>query len=99
VSGGSDSAPTLGSRVRPNRDVLFQVLQGEAVLLNLASGMYFGLDAVGTRIWQLLGEHERLADVARLIVSEFDVTEERCVEDLLSLVAKLKSHELVTIAG
>jgi Coenzyme PQQ synthesis protein D (PqqD) len=90
-------APTLDSRVRINDDVLFQELQGEAVLLNLKSGVYFGLDPVGTRIWQLFSEHELLSDIAKAIVSEYDVVEDRCAEDLAALVADLERHGLVTV--
>ncbi|MBL0141403.1 MAG: PqqD family protein [Betaproteobacteria bacterium] len=90
-------APTLASRVRVADDVLFQELQGEGVLLNLNSGMYFGLDAVGTRIWQLIAEQEQLGEVARLIEEEFDVSPEQCASDLLALVAWLGSQGLVTI--
>ena len=43
-------------RIEISEDVLFQEVGGETVLLDLASEQYFGLDAVGTRIWQLLGE-------------------------------------------
>jgi len=67
-------APTLASRVRVNEGVLFPELQGEAVLLHPDSGMYFGLDLVGTRMWQLIAEHERLADVAGAVVVEFEVS-------------------------
>lgn len=59
TSGGTEV--TLASRVRINDDVMFQELQGEAVLLSLASGTYFGLDRMGTRIWQLFSEHEQLS--------------------------------------
>ena len=89
----------MTSCVRVNEDVLFQELQGEAVLLNLKSGMYFGLDSVGTRIWHLIVEKEKLRDVAQSIVAEFDVSEEQCAADLLSLVAKLESQDLVTITA
>ncbi len=89
--------PVLGSHVQIKEDVLFQELQGEAVLLNLASGTYFGLDRVGTRIWQLFSTHPRLTDIAHAIVSEFDVAPDRCAADLLKLVADLESHGLVTV--
>ena len=89
--------PTLDSRVRINEDVLFQELQGEAVLLNLKSGVYFGLDPVGTRVWQLLADQDLLADIARSIVAEFDVTEDRCAADLTALVAEMERHGLVTV--
>lgn len=42
--------PSLTSRVRIRDDVLSRDLQGEAVILNLNTGLYFGLDPVGTRI-------------------------------------------------
>jgi len=92
-------APRLASRVRVNEGVLFQELQGEAVLLHLDSGMYFGLDPVGTRIWQLIAQHERLADVAGAIGAEFEVSDDQCATDLLALVAKLESQGLVTVAA
>lgn len=92
------TVPALESRVRPNKEVLFQELQGEAVLLNLSSGMYFGLDPVGTRIWQLIGEHGKLSDVVQVMVDEFEVGEDRCAADLLALVAELQENDLVTLA-
>ena len=87
----------LASRVRINENVLFQELQGEAVLLNLTSGVYFGLDQMGTRIWQLLGKQELLSDVAQSIMAEYDVSQECCVADLLALTADLQRHGLVTV--
>ena len=89
--------PTLASRVRVNDDALFQELQGEAVLLNLNSGVYFGLDPVGTRVWQLFAEYELLSELAGAIVAEYDVAEERCAADLLALVANLEQQGLVTV--
>jgi hypothetical protein len=88
---------TLTSRVRVNDDVLFQELQGEAVLLNLKSGVYFGLDPVGTRVWQLFAEHELLGEIAHAIVTEYDVAEDRCSLDLLKLVEDLEQQQLVTV--
>ena len=89
----------MASRVRVNEGVLFQELQGEAVLLHLDSGMYFGLDPVGTRMWQLIAEQERLAEVASSIMAEFEVSEDQCAADLLALVAKLEQQGLVTISA
>jgi hypothetical protein len=88
---------SLNARVRVNDGVLFQELQGEAVLLHLDSGMYFGLDSVGTRMWQLIVAHEGLGEVARAILAEFEVSEEQCTSDLLNLVAKLEERNLITV--
>jgi len=77
-------------------DVVARKLESETVLLDLNSGIYFGLDAVGGRIWELL-EHEprSLADVADRIEAEFDAPRERIVDDLLSLAKNLQERELI----
>jgi hypothetical protein len=91
------SVPSLESRIHVNEDVLHQDLNGEAVLLNLKTGMYFGLDAVGTRVWQLVDEKKSLAEIVEVIVSEYDVPQDRCTEDVLSLVADMEQRGLVTL--
>ena len=90
--------PTLDSRVQVNEDVLFQELQGEAVLLNLKSGIYFGLDPVGTRIWQLFSTHQVLSAIVQVIVDEYEVTADRCESDLLTLVSELERQGLVKLS-
>ena len=80
-----------------NEDVLFQELQGETVLLNLATGVYLGLDQIGNRIWQLLQEHGQLSEVVGAMVQEFEVREERCSQDLLALVEQLEAQGLIRI--
>jgi hypothetical protein len=91
----SHSAVTLDTPVRVNPEVLFQDLDGEAVLLHLGSGVYFGLDEVGARIWSLLAEGADLRTVARTVASEYDVDEARCAKDLLELVVEMEKHALV----
>ena len=90
--------PTLQSRVHVKEDVLYQELQEEAVLLNLKTGVYFGLDPVGTRVWQLLEEHSVLTKILEVMISEYDVPEERCAEDLMTLIANMEQHGLVTLS-
>jgi hypothetical protein len=87
---------STATRVKISDEVLFQELQGEAVLLELKTGVYFGLDKVGTRVWQLLGEQATLGGVVEAMMHEFDVSEERCTEDVLTLVERLKEQGLLT---
>ena len=79
-------------------DILFRELEGEAVLLNLKSGVYFGLDPIGTRIWRLIQEKERLEAILQVLVQEYDVEEKKCREDLLHLFGELKKNGLVEVA-
>lgn len=87
----------LSSRVRVAQDIAFRDLQGEAVILNLKTGVYFGLDPVGTTIWHLLQEHQPLQKILEILVGEYDVTQGKCRDDLLDFVIALRKHALVEI--
>jgi len=90
---------SLNSRVRIQDDVLFQELQGEAVLLNLKTGVYLGLNQIGTRIWQLLQEDGALSRVLEVMLQEYDVTQETLAQDLLNLVGQMEKQGLLAEAG
>ncbi len=87
----------LGQSVRIPADVVFRELQGEAVILNLKSSMYFGLDAVGTRVWQLCEAHGSLQAVWEAMQREFDAPGETLRADLLAFVDELLAKGLLAI--
>jgi Coenzyme PQQ synthesis protein D (PqqD) len=70
-------------------------LGGEAVILNLNTGIYYGLDAVGTQVWRLLQHPRSLAELRDVITEEFDVSPDRCEADLHAFVGSLNSHGLL----
>ena len=78
--------------------MLSQELQGEAVLLNLKTGVYFGLNPIGTRVWELLAQHGVIRDIVDAIVGEYDVAAQVCAEDVIALIADMQKHSLVTVA-
>jgi hypothetical protein len=82
-------------RYRPGSDVLFQELDGEAVLLHLASGVYYSLDAVGTRIWNLAAAGNSPEAVAAQLLREYEVTAEQASQDVAALLAELQRHDLL----
>ena len=77
--------------------VLFRDLDGESVLLHLGSGQYFGLDEVGTLIWQLLVEGCSLDEIEERIVAEYDASAEEVENDVLRIVEELTRNGLVEI--
>jgi hypothetical protein len=77
--------------------VIRRELDGELVILDLDSGLYFGLDPVGTRIWQFVEEHGSLRVVWDRMRQEFDAPSDRLQSDLLAFVDALVAQGLVTI--
>lgn len=76
-------------------DVMTQEVSGETVLLDLSSEGYYSLDAVGTRIWQLLGEKGDLQAVFDQMLLEYEVESERLEQDLADLIRGLLDAGLV----
>jgi len=91
--------PTLADRICISPNVVFQEVCGETVLLDLAKEHYFGLDEVGTRIWQLLKEHTSLGAVYEVMREEYEVEAVRLEEDLLAHVGELADAGLITLGG
>ena len=91
------TAPTLDAAFRIPDDVIFRELDGEAVVLNLETGIYFGLDAVGTRIWRLLEERKPLGTVLDTLIEEYDAPPERLRNDLLAFVERLSGKGLLSL--
>jgi hypothetical protein len=87
------------SRVVVSDEQVFTTLGGEAVILGLRDGVYYGLDAVGARVWALLAEPRRVPELVDAIVAEFDVTREECERDLLALLDQLAARNLVRDAA
>jgi hypothetical protein len=87
----------LSSTFSVSQEVLSQEVSGETVLLDMQSESYFGLDAVGTRIWQLLQENNHLQQVFDTMLEEYDVDKKQLETDLNELLDKLMDEELITI--
>lgn len=95
----SASAPGPDTILRHRPGVLFRDLAGEAVLLDPEAGIYFGLNEVGTHVWNLIGVATgvTLAAVHTALAAEYDAPAERIWDDLLALVRDLLAHRLVEI--
>ncbi len=89
--------PSLKTGLRISNNVLSQTLQRELVMLDLNNGVYYGLDPVGARTWELIREHQDLPlqTVFDVLLDEYNVTRERCAQDLLYLVGQLQEKGLV----
>ncbi len=84
-------------RVAVGRDVLVQVLRDEVVILNMKSEEYFGLDDIGTRMWQVLTTSETIEQAYRALIEEYQVEPDQLRQDLSELVGNLVDKGLLEI--
>ena len=81
-----------------NENVVSRELEGEAVILNLESGVYFGLNEVGARIWALIQQYGSLRKVLEAMQQEYEVAPQVLENDLLQLIEQLQARGLVTLS-
>lgn len=72
-------------------------LDDEAAILNLKSGVYFGLNEVAARIWRLIQTPHTVAEIRAAVLDEFDVEPVRCEADVQALLKDLAEHQLIEI--
>lgn len=88
---------SFDSRATIQPDVLFRVVGQEAVLLNLKTELYLGLDPVGTEMWLTLTNTPSIQNAYDTLLQEYDVEPERLRQDLNNFVDKLVKQQLIEI--
>jgi hypothetical protein len=77
-------------------DIMFVEVSGETVLLDPRSGVYFGLDPVGTLVWRELATPRTVNELVTAVCESFDVGRAECESDVAELLDTLREHGLVT---
>jgi hypothetical protein len=69
----------------------------ETVILNIATGTYFGLDTIGTTIWELMGQGKTLTEICDAMRAKYDVSQEDIEQDVIGIAVKLHEQQLISI--
>jgi hypothetical protein len=86
---------TTDTPVKWSETAIATEIDGELVALDVTKGVCYGLNQVGTRIWQLLEQPRSAREITDILVSEFDVPHDLCLEQTSSLLRELLAAELV----
>jgi len=86
---------SIASVVVASRNQISADLVGERVILHLDKGFYYGLDEVGSRIWESLQRPKRVGQVLETLLERYNVDREQCQRDLLKLLEELLSENLI----
>lgn len=89
---------SFARRVSIPDNVMFRELEGESVILDLNSESYFGLDLVGTRMWQAVTEADSIQAAFDILVEEYDVEADTLRADLSELLDTLLARGLIEVA-
>lgn len=73
-------------------------IAGEAIILNLTTGTYYGLNPVGARIWALVQQPQTVAAIRTTLLAEYDVEPERCDRELHHILHDLTEAGLIEVS-
>ena len=88
---------STGSLVVASQDQASCDLGDETVVLQLSQGDYYGLDSVGSRVWELLQKPIPVSDLCQALLDEFEVSREQCERDLLGFLDELAQHDMINV--
>jgi hypothetical protein len=69
----------------------------ESAILNLKNTVYYGLNPVGARVWNLLQQARSVGELRNTLLDEYDVEAGRCESDLLELLEKMRAEGLIQV--
>jgi hypothetical protein len=72
-------------------------LGDDHVILNLSTGVYFGVNDLGSFIWKAIHGAQPVRDIRDAVLAQYDVTSERCEQDLFALLSRLSAERLIEI--
>jgi hypothetical protein len=90
---------TASTRFELPADVVARDVGGEVMILHLGTAIYFGLNEVGSRAWQLMLEQRPFAEVCAAIADEFDAPADQIRQDVEALTTTLLQKGLIAVAA
>jgi hypothetical protein len=73
------------------------VLDAETVILHFDKGVYFGLNDVGTIVWNQIQSPHTVQEICDAIMREYEVSKDRCEQDLVQLLEELCKQGLIEV--
>jgi hypothetical protein len=78
-------------------DILFNTLDKEVVMLSIENGEYYGMDEVGSHIWEILAKPIKLKELVEILQSEYEVSAANCKKETLTFLAELEQRNLLKL--
>ncbi len=88
---------TPQSIIRRNKNLLFNEIDGEVVMLSIENSEYYGMDKIGSRIWELIESPVSVNELIDKLLEEYDVTRDQCTHDTTGFLEQLAEKKLIYI--
>jgi len=83
---------------RREDDVVAKIMDGEVVVIDLTTGVYYSIDGAGAAIWGGIEDGLSLGEIAAALARRYQIESARAEADVLRLAAELAAEDLVVVA-
>ena len=80
-----------------SQETAWQVIDGEAVILQIPDRLLRGLNPVASRVWELVDGKRTLREIANAISGEFAHPEEQVLTDIKNFLSELVEKKLIIV--
>jgi hypothetical protein len=85
--------------IRRSEELVASDLEGETVMMSVRSGMYYGLDSIGSRLWQLIEQPRSVSELCDILLQEYAVERAQCERDVIALLNEMHGEGIVDVLG
>lgn len=87
------------SMVSQTDDIVASDIDDEKVMMSVERGQYYGLDPIGSRVWELIEKPIRVSDLIDALLLKYDVDRDTCERDVLEFLGELREDGLLRVEG
>lgn len=91
------SEQILPKKIKISENVLFQEIDNEYVLLNMRTELYFGLNDIGAKVWQIISQEGTTDTLIEKIMADYEVSADTLKADISELLNELSNEQLISI--
>jgi hypothetical protein len=88
----------LSNSVKRTPEMVFSKLDGEVVMMSVENGEYYGLNEIGSAIWERISEEIKVEDLVRQLMEEYDVERSECEKDTFEFLEEMATKKLVVVS-
>ncbi|GJM41928.1 MAG: hypothetical protein DHS20C20_22100 [Ardenticatenaceae bacterium] len=88
---------TPNSRVVRSEDFITSTVENDLVMMSLEKGTYYGLDSIGSKIWEHISEPISIDELCRRLAAQFEVDAAQCQADVLAFLNELQTEDMIRV--
>lgn len=90
-------AITLETTVQRSQELLASSIGDEVVMMSIENSAYYGLDPVGSKIWEMIAEPVRVSQLCDQLMERFEVSAEQCQADVLKFLNEMHDEGMLQV--